>query len=566
MMNKSVLLNPDGNLLPEIVQSLKDARKTKPIWAKLIEVAREVETLEGAMQANPGDYLCRGISAEQWPQKEKKLLEKYIASGEFDKDDWQRFDPKLDSEAVEAAQIDRPFIIKASWGELAGKDGDYVVRSKTDPADVWLVDRVIFEQSYEFASTPAQFASPRNAGSLVNSDSVQISQTNHPSRPFKHVLLGTLRKWWRSISKNSAKLILCLAIFAFGFTFLGVSNADDTKGVFNWFTDKLYESAQIIFLNMEPHRSDFNWCIGIARLSAVLLVALVAIKAIGRLFKDSWDSLRLRIRGKRNVFIGGLGRIGYQLATDYSAQGKLVVAQEIVDADYWIQSAEDIGIIVIKGDVTDVNSMRDHMARDPETIHLVTGNDLANINALANVKSIRREFQTSGNSLGPTTCYVHIDDSGLQQTLNRCLIESTYEEDNTLDVQVFNIYHETAVQLIIDRLTPLRPTVRDEVALYIVFGFEQMGIAMVKELAEYAHFENQKRSRILVLTPNATEACEKCLEQWCRLSPHQVFSNLSDLSFDPVCDEWTSQIARPRIDEHVEPSPTAIEYCANEVL
>jgi hypothetical protein len=151
-MNNPVLLNPAGQLLPEIIQRLKEARKTKPIWAKQIDDACEVETLEGIVQANPGDYLCRGISAEHWPQKEEKLLEKYIASGEFDKDGWQRFEPKPDSEAVEATQYDRRFTISATWGELNGKAGDYVVRSRADLSDVWIVDRVIFESTYEVLS------------------------------------------------------------------------------------------------------------------------------------------------------------------------------------------------------------------------------------------------------------------------------------------------------------------------------------------------------------------------------------------------------------------------------
>ena len=388
----------------------------------------------------------------------------------------------------------------------------------------------------------------------------------------KESLLPNLLLCWRWINKNLAILVLVLALTTFFSAFAGVSispEEPETKPrplltTFNWVTDKLYESAQAMFLNMEPHRDDFNVCIGIARLAAVLLVVLVATQAIGRLFKDSLASLRLRFGGTRNVFVGGLGRIGFQLATDYASQGKLVVVQEITEQDYWTQSAEDAGAIVVEGDVTDINSLREHIFRDPETIHLVTGNDLANINALANVRSLRREYSSQyGKPLGPAECYVHIDDPGLQRTLNRCLIESTCGSDGTLNVHVFNIYHETACQLIIDQLTPLRPRERDEVALYVVFGCEQMGTAMLKELAEYAHFENQKRSRILVLAPNAEVECERCLAQWSRLSPHFVHSNLSEVSFDSQCDEWTSQVARPRIVQQTEPDPKAVEYVAN---
>lgn len=392
------------------------------------------------------------------------------------------------------------------------------------------------------------------------------------NRDAKERLLPNLLICWRWINKNSAILVLVLALTTFFSAFAGVSILSEepaTKpgpigSAFNWVTDKLYESAQAMLLDMDPHRDDFNICIGIARLAAVLLVVLVATQAIGRLFKDSITSLRMQFGGKRNVFIGGLGRIGFQLATDYASQGKLVVVQEISETDVWSQAAEDAGAIVVEGDVTDINSLREHIFRDPETIHLVTGNDLVNINALANVRALRREYAEKFHTpLGPAECFVHIDDPGLQRTLTRCLMESTSENDHSLNVHVFNIYHETACQLIIDRLTPLRPRERDEIALYIIFGFEQMGVAMVKELAEYAHFENQKRARILILTPNAEVKCDRCLAQWNRLSPHVVHSTLSEVSFDPQCDEWTSQAARPRIVGQAEVESKAVEYVAN---
>jgi hypothetical protein len=151
-MNELPLLNPDGQVIPEFAARMVESRKTKPIWAKRIETTQDVETLEGRLVAAPGDYLCRGIIGEQWPQKESKLLEKYTPSGDFDEAGWQRFDPKPDSEPVEAAPVDQAFRVKAQWGELTGKAGDYIVRSKTDPTDVWIVDKAIFEGTYQAQS------------------------------------------------------------------------------------------------------------------------------------------------------------------------------------------------------------------------------------------------------------------------------------------------------------------------------------------------------------------------------------------------------------------------------
>ncbi len=80
--------------------------------------------------------------------------------------------------------------------------------------------------------------------------------------------------------------------------------------------------------------------------------------------------------------------IGWQVTRDYSRSGKLVVVQEINYPNYWTDMAEEYGAVVLKGDVTDPVGLREHLAREPEIIHLVTGNDQANINALANISSL----------------------------------------------------------------------------------------------------------------------------------------------------------------------------------
>jgi hypothetical protein len=144
------LLNPDGSLIPSVVAGMQEARKTKPLWAKRIDTAQEITSLEAVQQLKPGDYLCRGVQNEYWPQSQKKLLGTYNPSGQIDKDGFERFDPKPDGKWVQVTAIDHPFRVVAAWGELKGKAGDYVVRSLEDPSDIWIVDRAIFEASYEF--------------------------------------------------------------------------------------------------------------------------------------------------------------------------------------------------------------------------------------------------------------------------------------------------------------------------------------------------------------------------------------------------------------------------------
>ncbi len=149
-MNSPKLLNPAGKLISEIEASLTLARKAKSLWAKRLETSTVINSLEGPLPAEAGDYICRGIHGEFWPQKARKLFDTYHATDQFNSDGWQQFSPKPDSAPVQAVQIDFPFSLTSHWGELVGKAKDYVVRSTSDSSDCWIVDRAIFESSYEF--------------------------------------------------------------------------------------------------------------------------------------------------------------------------------------------------------------------------------------------------------------------------------------------------------------------------------------------------------------------------------------------------------------------------------
>lgn len=130
------------------------AKKTRPIWAKRLESAQTVTTLEGEEQVEAGHYLCRGEAGDIWPQTEKDLTRRYQATDEVDADGWRKYQPNADAEGVMATQIDHPFSVTTSWGTLSGKPGDYLLKNWHDkdtayPVDVWIVDQTLFQQTYE---------------------------------------------------------------------------------------------------------------------------------------------------------------------------------------------------------------------------------------------------------------------------------------------------------------------------------------------------------------------------------------------------------------------------------
>lgn len=130
------------------------AKKARPIWARRLEADQTVQTLEGVEQVAAGHYLCRGEAGDIWPQTEKDLNKRYTATEEVDGDGWRKYRPHPDAQGVLATQIDHAFEVQATWGQLTGKPGDYLVKNFQDrdtayPADVWIVDQTLFRQTYE---------------------------------------------------------------------------------------------------------------------------------------------------------------------------------------------------------------------------------------------------------------------------------------------------------------------------------------------------------------------------------------------------------------------------------
>jgi hypothetical protein len=134
------------------------AKKTRPIWAKRLDAAQTVQTLEGEEQVAAGHYLCRGEAGDIWPQTEETLLKRYTATDEVNDDGWRRYQPHADAQGVMATPIDHPFEVHASWGTLRGKAGDYLLKNFQDremayPKDVWIVDQQLFGETYEAMSS-----------------------------------------------------------------------------------------------------------------------------------------------------------------------------------------------------------------------------------------------------------------------------------------------------------------------------------------------------------------------------------------------------------------------------
>ena len=155
-------------------QAWRLARKAKPIWARPVaddEVGRTFTTADHVDQvARAGYWVSVGSSSEPWFQTADAIDLKYQrrrkAQHQFVFDDRPRtyfeFVPSTEARNW-AACVDGPdiegFYVQPSYDRdnpLYSPAGGYVVRDPADdpyahePSDVWLVQRSLFESTYEW--------------------------------------------------------------------------------------------------------------------------------------------------------------------------------------------------------------------------------------------------------------------------------------------------------------------------------------------------------------------------------------------------------------------------------
>jgi hypothetical protein len=149
------------------------ASKTKPMRVKHVsallsdlDVAAHifVRTLEGDQAIQKNSFVCIGMAGEMWQQGSANLFKRYNLVS-CDENGWWTAVPK-DGNVVDAMKITDAvanggeFSVRGLWGVQAddgtfyqtGKVGDWVLRSRENPDDVWIVRGDVFDATYEVKS------------------------------------------------------------------------------------------------------------------------------------------------------------------------------------------------------------------------------------------------------------------------------------------------------------------------------------------------------------------------------------------------------------------------------
>jgi hypothetical protein len=308
------------------------------------------------------------------------------------------------------------------------------------------------------------------------------------------------------------------------------------------FINAVYLAAQQISLNA-PADAGQNEFIHASRLCALATVVLVAIEALSQLFADSIHlALLHRIRG--HVVIAGLGRTGFALLQDLGRRRgglrRRVVVIEHDKENPLADAARERGAIVVHGDATDERLLKRVRAERAEAVFFATGSDEANVEGVRDLLEVIGEHRRPDEPQPKAFAHLRRADLGL-------LLEAAAGPEPVIDVRAFNILHRAAADVVLRHLPhpELRPRQPHEMLHAVIIGMGPMAQVLATQIAEFAHFENLKRSRMTIVhSPRDREAVSEFRATYQRLFHAPPGASRWD-PWDPpeAMDHWSYGVA-----------------------
>ncbi len=236
--------------------------------------------------------------------------------------------------------------------------------------------------------------------------------------------------------------------------------------------DLLYTSLQLFVLESNTTAGPMNWHLQAARFLAPGLAAYAAIRALGAVFREQHQMLRLCfLRG--HVIICGLGKRGLYLARAFREAGHKVLVIEKDGENDNLAYCRHHGIIALVGDATSAWMLHKARVRAAGLLFAVCGSDGANAEAAVLARRL------TGKSGRPDfTCYAHVIDLELCKLLR----EGQLRDPNAggARIEFFNIYETGSVALL--KMFPLRSqadTSHGDRTHMLVVGLGKLGESLV---------------------------------------------------------------------------------------
>ncbi len=402
-------------------------------------------------------------------------------------------------------------------------------------------------------------------------------------------------KW---LDRENVFLGIFLAVLAFVCALCGVLAGHEDMSPLERYSTAFYEAAQLPLLNMNTHdETKTSWeervYFALARTFASLLALYLAYKTFVYFWNLADTRLLLNLyrfkwwKEKKLALVIGLGSVGSELVRSLVRDKHRVIAIEFNEDNKRIKELRKLGIRITVDDATR-EELYDFMPFDAlQNIYVVTGDDQRNFEIGQLLKNISRKrieaARARKNWLNrllhrishwclrdePSIVYVQLYDSNMQSLMDRKHFGQAIDETH-IELRHFNAQQNAVRDFIVRELSlpEIRPTKDLEVAVYFVIGFDSLGQDVALGLAQLAHFENLKRSRIVVFSNNSKLESEQFLKKHPKFTRHKTpISDWNEIYFDPSDDTW--ETCRGQHGESGEGEPRincGVDFAANAVF
>ena len=328
--------------------------------------------------------------------------------------------------------------------------------------------------------------------------------------------------------------------------------------------DAVYLASQHLFLNAPTESQENLWKLA-SRLCAMATVVLVAFEALTRLFADSIQKALLR-RKRGHIVICGLGATGLGLVRHFrgadrlntsSARRPTVVMIDANPSNEYIERCRELGAVVLHGDATDERLLESVRAERAAQVYFVTGSDEANIEGACDLRRLI-------DALGPSNVArpqisIHLRRAELALLLEP-VAQSASAHGQSLEVQCFNILEQAADDVMAMVFLHLRPRTASQVLHVVIVGMSPVAQRLAVRIAEQAHYENCKRTRMTILvSPNERAAVESFRAQYPRFFPNEIRDAWNP---EPAMDDWGFGVRIPKSD-HASERAVGVTFAVN---
>jgi hypothetical protein len=242
--------------------------------------------------------------------------------------------------------------------------------------------------------------------------------------------------------------------------------------------DILYQILQLFVLNMDSTISNPSWQLEIARWLASFIAGYTALKALGIIFREQLQLLRIRFFLNDHIIICGLGTKGLLLSRKFIENRYSVVIIELDEENNNINECRDNGAIVILGNATVFDYLKKAGLKKAKYLLSVCGDDRINAEIAVQARNYAEKKRNK-----PLTTVVHIIDSQLCRLLKEREFET--EKVGNFRLEFLNLFDRSA-QILTETYPPFGKEKEEQTLSphLLIVGAGRMGEALLVHAAQ----------------------------------------------------------------------------------